>query len=162
MIFIFIGWAALSLAISYFGKSPSRGFWSILVVSLLFSPLAGLLLLFNRSQSPVINTKNNIAEALIESGQYTKAIEALYEALLAESDNARTHYNLACCYSICGRPRVALYHLYRSFKSECTYHSKVLTDPSLDNVRKQDTFQVFAQRFLGNNPPLSTDKPSVS
>ena len=44
MIFIYLGWIALSVVVGFFGKSKKFGFWGYLFCSLFFTPLVGFIL----------------------------------------------------------------------------------------------------------------------
>ena len=44
MIFLYLAWIVLSVAVGFLGKSRKFGFWGYLFCSLFFTPLVGLLL----------------------------------------------------------------------------------------------------------------------
>lgn len=69
------------------------------------------------------------------------AIQALEEALEADSEQAILHYNLACYWSLTGNAKVACTYLSQAFDLQPDYRDLVGSERDFDPIRKHPYFQ---------------------
>lgn len=70
-----------------------------------------------------------------------EAIRALEHALVAGRSEAIVHYNLACYWSLAGRPEQAIPYLARSFDLDPRYRELVASEVDFDPIRDLPDFQ---------------------
>ncbi len=75
------------------------------------------------------------------TGRIDLAIEALEEALVADSSQALVHYNLACYWSLAGNRRQALLYLAQAFDLDPDYRDLVAAESDFDPIRNDPGFQ---------------------
>jgi tetratricopeptide (TPR) repeat protein len=71
------------------------------------------------------------------------AIQALEEALEADSSQAIVHYNLACYWSLAGNVKLAVAYLAQAFDLEPEYRDLVLCERDFDPIRNHPHFQAL-------------------
>lgn len=140
----FIGWLGLSLVIGYMGKNRSIEFTGAFAVSLLLSPIVGLLvvLLSAKGADQAIETLE-YGEQLLQKGSFSKALEVFEKMLSKRPDTITVHYNLARTYSLMNRPEESLHHLNRAFEYGYFNLYKVQTSDDLQNLRDYEGYKTF-------------------
>jgi tetratricopeptide (TPR) repeat protein len=155
-------WFIFSIIIGAIGEKRKIGFAGGFFLSLLLSPLIGLIIVLvsekkevnTGQQRPVnksINTSNDddlYTKALQKSneGSYQEAIDLFHESLQNNGQSANAHFNLACCYSELNKTDFAFKHLSKSIELGYSNFEKIETDPSLENVRNTEKFAEFAEQ----------------
>jgi tetratricopeptide (TPR) repeat protein len=78
------------------------------------------------------------------TAQIHRAIDALERALAVEPDEALTHYNLACYWSLAGDKGRALEYLSQALAIDPNYRRLIDTEPDFDPIRSDPDFQNLA------------------
>lgn len=132
----------LCLIVSAFGANKSIGFWGTFFVSLLLSPLIGLIvaLLSSSSSSESEVTKHIIkGEKALKSNNVYIAIDHFNRSLNFGA-TPLGHYKLACCYSLLGDKQKSLSHLEKAMDLGFSDYKKIETDPPLGWLRQQPEY----------------------
>ena len=74
------------------------------------------------------------------SGRLDLAIQALEEALAADSSEAIVHYNLACYWSLANNAKLAVAYLSRAFDIDCNFRDLVAEETDFDPLRNHPDF----------------------
>lgn len=146
----FIIWLVLPLIIGVLGKNRSIEFSGAFCLSLILSPLVGLMLVL---LSP--KTTDAAARALMEGekflrrGNYSKAISAFHSTLQTRPHSTTAHFNLARAYSLNNMPEKSLYHLNKAFENGYFNLHRLYQSPDLQNLRSYKGFKSFEpNRFM--------------
>jgi serine-type D-Ala-D-Ala carboxypeptidase/endopeptidase len=79
--------------------------------------------------------------------KYEEAVQAFQRAFDLKFRPPNTAYNLACVNSLKGDKEAAFQWLERAFELGFQSASALLTDPDLDNIRRDPRFKEFLQRY---------------
>ncbi len=159
---VILFWLIFAIVIGAIGDKRKIGFAGGFFLSLLLSPLIGLIIVLvsekkevkteqPRPENKAINTSNDDSlynKALQKSneGNYQEAIDLFHESLQNNGQSANAHFNLACCYSKLNKTDFAFKHLSKSIELGYSNFEKIETDPSLENVRNTEKFAEFAEK----------------
>ncbi|WP_225000223.1 lipopolysaccharide assembly protein LapB [Cesiribacter sp. SM1] len=145
-----VAWLLLSLVIGFLGKNRSVEFSGAFSLSLILSPLVGLVLVL---LSPEVYDKASLAlasgERLLRKKKIDKAISAFHVSLRARPYSIAAHYGLARAYSLNNMPEKALYHLNRACENGYFNLHRLQHSPDLHNLRSYEGFKSFEpNRFM--------------
>ncbi len=150
VIVIFLGWIVLSFVVANMGSSKNIGGTGAFFISIIFSPLIGLL--FVIASSPKKNVKKvneRVVELTIKAlkkyklKEYDEAITILEEALTIDPNEKQTHYNLSSIYSIKEQKEKSFFHLERAVELGYKNFSKISTSLDLKWLKEQSEFEEF-------------------
>lgn len=150
MIIVVLGWIILSFVVANMGSSKNIGGTGAFFISIIFSPLIGLL--FVIASSPKKNVKK-INKKVVEltskalkeykRKEYTKAINILEEALSIDPKEKQTHYNLSSIYSINKRKEKSFFHLEKAIELGYKNFSKISNSQDFKWLKEQSEFEDF-------------------
>lgn len=139
-----IVWLVLSFIVGSMGRNRSVEFSGAFAVSLLLSPIAGLVLVLLSSE---IDDKAALAlatgEQQIRKKKYDKALQAFHAALKERPHSVTAHYSLARTYSLKNMPKDSLYHLNKAFENGYFNFYRVQSSPDLLNLRSSEEYKAF-------------------
>ncbi len=119
----------------------------------------------SRSQRRRETTDNNLDNAHFYKGraikkfrqqEYEAAIDDFLAALDINYDDAPTHFNLACCYSLLGEAGQSFFHLNKAVEMGFDRFEKIHEHHALDFLRQQPEFD----SFIYNNYKLPANLPA--
>jgi tetratricopeptide (TPR) repeat protein len=147
---ICITWLLLSFLVGYLGKNRSFEFSGTFSISLILSPLIGLILVL---LTPAVNDKAALAlasgERLLRKKKLDKAIRSFRSALKERPYSITAHYGLARAYSLKNMPEKALHHLNRACENGYFNLHRLQHSPDLQNLRSYEGFKSFEpNRFM--------------
>lgn len=149
---VIIVWLILSFLVASAGSNKNIGYWGAFFLSLIFSPLIGLI--FALASSPKKDTpkwNHEVAKltrlALIEhkNGNYNQALTISLQALEHDARNPVTHYNIAGLYSLLQNEQKCMLHLQRAFEFGFTDTKKLATSTDLQWIKQQPAYETFIQ-----------------
>jgi len=147
---VVIIWFILALIIGNWGGKRKLGFAGAFFISLLFSPVIGLIVTavsdpkdFSKEES---NSLINQAYKKGEEGNYEEAIDILHQSLERNGQEPKAHYNLACYYSMLNKTDLAFQHLSRAVENGYSNYERIQEEPELENVRNIEKFAAFADK----------------
>lgn len=177
MIFLILGWIILSIAVASLGKDKKIGFGGLLIISLLFSPLIGLLFAIaspnvQRYTGAVLTPQ---ATHLYKKGvqkfnnkKYNEAIDLLNEALKFNPTSKTIFIGLAECYSRKQDMEKTFYYIDKAVRNGYKDFKYIHQQTSFQFIRRQYGFPEFVKNgyLLENSPDEKetindlTQKPS--
>lgn len=150
MAVIVVLWIILALVIGGWGGNRKIGFAGAFFISLLFSPVIGLIVTaisapkdFSQEEADRLNEQ---AVRLGDEGKYQEAIDMLKKALQKKSMHPLFHYNIACYYSMLNKVDLALQHLGRAVENGYSDFENIEKKPELENLRNSEKFAAFADK----------------
>lgn len=114
-----------------------------------------------RRSAPVQPDRQSVKRRGIElfrQYDFSGAIRAFEEALELDFEDASTHFNLACCYSMIQEADPAFYHLEQAIELGFTNLDRIHRHDALTFLRAQPIFDDFVAngyRRVESPPPLS-------
>jgi len=169
-IFIFFYWLAFAGVVSFLGKDREIGGGKAFVLSVLLSPLIGLIItLASPSADPRATSISPESSRLFAEGEkkirdkdYEGAIHTFERLLDIQPFAPITNYYLAILYSARGIKDKAFTHLTlaveQGFKDFATIHSS----PNLDFLRSQPEFGEYARNGYKFPPMKSTSDDVIT
>lgn len=82
------------------------------------------------------------------TGRYWEGLEIDRKLARLKPDNPVVHYNLACSLSLLGEIDGALEELEASFNLGYREYNHIISDPDLENVKKDERFAGLVERYL--------------
>lgn len=149
---ILLTWFFLCLLVAGMGRHRAIGIKGAFGVSLLLSPLIGLIVVLRSEEVADEATRAMAAgERLLKKKKYDRALQHFHRALQKRPYSIAVHYKLACTYSLKNMPKEALHHLSRAFEKGYLNMQRVQNSPELDNLRNYEGFKSLApsQFFTG-------------
>jgi hypothetical protein len=147
---IFFGWIILSIIIGFVGSGRKIGFWGTFFLSLVLSPLIGLIFaLISKEKdksnliSPEVSRLTKMAIGL-KFKDLNKAIELMKKALLFNPKSKQSNYNMACFYALAKDVESAKKYLSLSVKYGYNNFESIQRDSDFTWLRKQPKFIKFA------------------
>jgi len=150
MVLVILGWIVLSFVVANIGSSKNIGGTGAFFISIIFSPLIGLL--FVIASSPKKNIKK-IDKKVVEltsraikkfkRKEYDEAINILEEALSIDPNEKQTHYNLSSIYSITEQKEKSFFHLEKAVELGYKNFSKISTSIDFKWLKEQSEFEDF-------------------
>jgi tetratricopeptide (TPR) repeat protein len=89
-----------------------------------------------------------LGNAYTRTGKYEEGLRIDMKLMELEPDNPVVHYNYACSLSLLGRIVESLGELEKSFKLGYREYNHTVSDPDLENVRKDERFGKLIERYL--------------
>jgi len=154
MIFVIILWIALCFIVASLGSSREIGSVGAFFISLIFSPLIGLIVVlisspieqektFKKTVSVEVDglTKESISK--YTQKDYSAALDLMLKALLLDATNPTSHINLASLYSLLKDKENTFKHLTRAV--ECGYdkYDVIQTHSDFEWIRNQTEYRDF-------------------
>lgn len=163
---IFIVWVILSAIVGLAGSSKKIGFGGAFALSLLLSPVIGLIIaLLDKKRnkagaimSPAMAKLVREADRNFQRKEYSFAIDNYSKALMYSKSAPATNYKLAKAYSINGNAEKSLKHLTTAIEDGFKDFDKIHSDVDLEYLRKQEIFKAFVSN---NYKKLSTNTDTV-
>lgn len=151
MIIIYISaWLILSLLVGEIGTSKKIGRIGAFFISLIFSPIIGLLFVIASTPKPETKEVNQkvieLTTKAIEydiNKEYKIAIQYLEKALTYEPENSKTHYNLTLIYSKIMEKEKAFSHLEKAIELGYENFDKIGASNDLKWLREQSEYADF-------------------
>ncbi|MBI4647503.1 MAG: hypothetical protein HY738_13165, partial [Bacteroidia bacterium] len=123
------------LVIASTGINKKIGYFGTLIISLLLSPVIGLIVaLVSKEKNPVERFRE-IAIKSKNKQDYIIAIRNIQKALSIEPSNPKLVYDLACYYSVIGNKVDAINALIRAVELGYSNFPQIDCDPDLSNIR---------------------------
>lgn len=153
MIYVVI-WITLSILIGYLGRKKNIGFAGGLILSLLLSPLIGLIIVLvsgepTDKQSKAISRFVYWGDNSYKAGKYGDAIDNYLKVTEMPGNSPNTHFKLAKIYAIQENTDLAMKHLNSAFEQGFKSFSS-LQDSDLSYLRNQEEYK----QFVGNGYKL--------
>ena len=150
MVLVVLGWIVLSFLVANMGSSKSIGGIGAFLISIIFSPLIGLLFVLASSpknKEKQIDTRvtdlTNKALNKYKLKEYDDAITILENALAIDPNEKQTHYNLSCIYSKKEEKEKSFFHLDKAVKLGYKNFSKISNSPDFNWLKEQSEFDKF-------------------
>ena len=150
MVFVFIGWVILSIAVAYKGSSKNIGVITSFLISFIFSPLIGLLFVVVSSpKRKVKKMDKNVVEITDKAIQkynneeYLEALEILKKALPFDPNEKRTHFNLSSLYSLTKQKEKSFFHLEKAIELGYKNFANISIHLDFKWLREQSEFNYF-------------------
>jgi len=150
MLLFGFAWIILSFLVASLGTSKTIGGTGAFFISLIFSPVIGLLFVIASSSkgevkeySPKINELTKNAIKADNKQDYATAVNILQEALSYDAQDALTHYNLSLLFSKTNDRDKAFSHLEKAVEFGYKNFSKIATSNDLEWLRKQPEYSEF-------------------
>jgi tetratricopeptide (TPR) repeat protein len=159
--YFFIAWLMLSLLVGSLGRNRSIEFSGAVAISLLLSPLVGLVVVLLAAEASDKATLALAAgEQLLRKKRFRRALHLFKAALRERPYSISAHVNLARTYSLMNMPEESLYHLEKAFRNGYFNLLKVQTSPDFINLRNYQGYKAFEPNryMLGHflNSPKET------
>lgn len=138
-------WILLSLIVAAFGSRRRIGFWFTLFISILFSPLIGILavVLSEKSTSGSNAAQySRKADKALNSNNVEKAIKYLNKSISLNA-SPTAHYKLATCYSMLKDRPKTFRHLSKAIELGFSDFDMIENDPRLEWIRHQPGYSDF-------------------
>ncbi|MDO6745508.1 SHOCT domain-containing protein [Tenacibaculum soleae] len=146
---IVVIWIILSFMVASMGSSRKIGGTGAFLISIIFSPLIGLLFVIASSKEKKVNKKvvNLTNKALKKqiNKEYKESLNILNQALSIDPNEKQTHYNLASIYSVIEKKEKAFFHLEKAVKLGYKNLSRISSSEDFSWLRKQAEFNSFMQ-----------------
>lgn len=153
-VIIFLGWITLSFGVAILGTSRNIGGIISFIVSIIFTPIIGLLVVI---ASTPIEKENNKAKLFrkdkenlmrlvnkkVDQGKLGEAGGVLQVALELEPNNPNLHFKLATIYSILKFNNESYFHLSKAVEYGYNNFKNIITTPDLSWLRQQPEFDSF-------------------
>jgi tetratricopeptide (TPR) repeat protein len=170
MVIVIIVWLILSILVGNMGTSKQIGGAGAFFISIIFSPLIGLLFVIASAPatrkagtgrankpSPMVIKLTNEALKKYKNAEYDSAIEILQKALTYGSKVSQTHFNLASLYSMNQNKEKALHHLSLAVEYGYNNFNKIATSNDFDWLRKQPEYEEFVSKGYKLNIDIQKD-----
>ncbi len=89
-----------------------------------------------------------LGNAYTRAGRYEDGLRVDQKLTNLQPANPIAHYNFSCSLSLLGRVDEALEELEASFRLGYREYNHIISDPDLDNVRKDRRFIELIERYL--------------
>jgi len=143
-------WLVFSIVVGAIGKERKIGFAGGFFLSILLSPLIGLIIVLvsDKKDKAGLASKSYASQAVQKGneGKYQEAIDLLHKALEINRNSPQNHFNLACYYSQLNKTDLAYRHLAKSVELGYSNFEKIENDNDLENLRNTEKFAEFADR----------------
>ena len=94
------------------------------------------------------NVLSELGNIYTRTGRHEEGLEIDRKLTRLRPDNPVVHYNLACSLSLLGEIDGALEELETSFNLGYREYNHIISDPDLDNVKKDERFAGLVERYL--------------
>ena len=147
-------WIVLAFLVGFAGADKKIGYWGTFGISLLLSPLIGLIVgLVSGPKVPPMSSGEveynkwiNVANEHIKTGRTAEAIDAIQTALRHHGGNPFAHYNLACLYTKQQMRDEAYFNLSAAVAKGYTKLDNISSDPQLQWLRSTEDWSGFVRR----------------
>lgn len=161
-------WIVLCFVVGSVGNQRNIGFTGAFFLSLLLSPLIGLIFAFSSDKksekqqvSPVMRKLINEGDKFFKNNEIDNAIEK-YKSLLAYTDKAPiTNFKLAKLYSMKKDSKLSLKYLVISIQEGYNNFDKINNDNELEFLRNSSEFKIFVENGY-KMPTLIKSETSIS
>ena len=150
MVIVILGWIVLSFVVANMGSSKNIGGTGAFFISIIFSPLIGLLFVIASSPKKNVKKVNKRVVELTSKAlkkyklkEYNEAITILEEALTIDPNEKQTHYNLSSIYSIKEQKEKSFFHLEKAVELGYKNFSKISTSLDFKWLKEQSEFEEF-------------------
>ncbi len=147
---IVLAWIILSILVGTMGSSKTIGAMGAFFISLIFSPIIGLLFVIGSSEKEKVKKVNPKIVELTKRAykanntqDYKNAINALQEALYYDAKDAHIHYNLSLLFSKIKEKEKAFIHLGKAVEFGYKNLNKIATSEYLEWLREQPEYNEF-------------------
>jgi tetratricopeptide (TPR) repeat protein len=89
-----------------------------------------------------------LGNAYTRAGRYEEGLRVDQKLTRLQPANPIAHYNFSCSLSLLGRIDEALEELEKSFRLGYREYNHIVSDPDLDNLRKDRRFNELVERYL--------------
>jgi tetratricopeptide (TPR) repeat protein len=89
-----------------------------------------------------------LGNAYTQAGRYEEGLKIDMRLSELEPDNPVVHYNLACSLSLLSKIDEAIEELERSFELGYREYNHTVSDPDLENVKKDKRFGELIEKYL--------------
>lgn len=152
MVIAIILWFILALLVASAGSNKNIGYWGAFFISLIFSPLIGLLFVLvsgNATVQPKTNPQvyklSKQAVKQYNEGNYNDALTTLLGSLEIDARNPLTHFNIASLHSLLKNEQKCIFHLQKAFEFGFTDTQKLSASTDLQWIKQQPVYEVFIQ-----------------
>ena len=149
---IILAWIILSILVGSMGSSKTIGGTGAFFISLIFSPIIGLLFVIGSSEKvkgkiqkidPKIAELTKKAYKLYNNQDYKNAINIMQEALTYNAKDSQTHYNLSSLFSIIKEKEKAFFHLEKAVEFGYKNFNNIVTSENFEWLRNQSEYNEF-------------------
>ncbi len=147
-------WIGLSFLVALTGNEKKIGYWGVFFLSLLLSPLIGLIIGLVSSSIDKVEELRSEAIEFKNNKDYNSAIDSLRQALSFAPTNPKILYDMACYYSLKNDTDNSLKTLGRAVELGYSNFASINDDADLKNLRGISEFNVFKK----NNYKLLTNQ----
>jgi hypothetical protein len=145
-------WFVLCLIIAEAGNKRSIGYWGAFFVSLLLSPLIGLIcvLVSEKNSEKGIPLSDNLAALIIKArkkfdkGEYDESLQLYLEVVTTYPISPQSNYMIACINSLKGNVQECYKYIDKAMEQGFKDFEKFKTATSLENFRNDKGFKDFA------------------
>lgn len=131
------------------GSSRKIGGTVAFLISIIFSPLIGLLFVIASSPEKKVDGKvtrlTSKAIRKYKNKEYEESLNILNQALSIDSNEKQTHFNLASLYSLMEQKEKAFFHLEKAVEFGYKNLSKISSSADFNWLKKQPEFNSFMQ-----------------
>ena len=92
-----------------------------------------------------------LGNAYTRVGRYEDGLRVDRKLTRLQPKNPIAHYNFSCSLSLLGRIDEALEELEKSFRLGYREYNHIVSDPDLDNVRRDRRFNELIERYLSGD-----------
>ena len=161
---IAIFWIILCIVIGFLGKDKKIGFAGAFFLSLLLSPLIGLIIVLASSSkapqnkvSPAMSKLINEGDQLFRKQDFYSAIEKYIEALKYSDKAPSTNFKLAKSYSMTKNGGESLKHLILAIEQGYKNFDRIQNDTELSYLRNMSEFK----DLVDNNYKIENKKSEM-
>lgn len=161
--FIVVLWLGLCFLVSFLGSEKKIGYWGTFLVSLIFSPIIGVIAaLVSGSNAGNINGSKNfiLARKCRTKGEIPNAIKYMNQSLNINPTYPLSHYYLATYHSLSQNKEYSFRSLQKSFENGFSDFDKLKNDPDLEWLRTQEEFEQFVSNGYKQNNNLESKSTS--
>lgn len=152
---IVVIWIALCFLVALAGKDKVIGYWGTFFLSLILSPLIGLIIgLVSRekqalstnlhSLSPQADKAFQSALKNCQKGNVGLAIEEMLSVIPLAPNNPKVYYNLACFYALSKNKVESFNYLAKSVEKGYSKFEQINSDKDLLWLREQPEYHEFS------------------
>ena len=161
-----LGWIILSILVGKIGASKQIGGLGAFFISLIFSPIIGLLFVIGstlKAETKIVNPKViELTTKAIEhdiNKEYKMAIDNLLEALTYEPKSSQIHFNLTLIFSKIMEKDKAFNHLEKAVELGYENFQKIANSNNLKWLREQSEYADFISNGykINNSSNLKND-----
>jgi len=88
-----------------------------------------------------LDARNNLGNVLLKERNFREAVQHFETILRMNPEYATAYYNMACAYSLTRQKDTALRFLKQALERDQNLKKLAMTDPDLDNLRQEKSFQ---------------------